>query len=57
MLIVGRDKYFERVSQFKIEYSDTGNDNDFCPYLENGKEKVRIPFSLYLSTTLFYVSC
>lgn len=36
----GRDKYFERVSQFKIEYSDTGNDNDFCPYLENGKEKV-----------------
>jgi len=34
----GRDKYFERVSQFKVQYS---NDNvNYQTYTEDGKEKV-----------------
>jgi hypothetical protein len=35
----GRDKYFERVSQFKVEYSD---DNvTFTTYTEEGEESIR----------------
>eukprot|EP00795_Rhopilema_esculentum_P001751 gene1751-16235_t len=34
----GRDKYFERVSQYKISYSNDGS--TFQPYMENGQEKL-----------------
>jgi len=34
----GRDKYFERVSQYKISYSNDGT--NFQPYMENGQEKL-----------------
>ena len=34
----GRDKYFERVSEFKVGYSDDGR--KFYAYTENGEERI-----------------